>query len=50
MGVTGKKVERAEIGGRARTMAGAAPTDLHYVVQGITSGVLVSYLALIQYL
>ena len=30
MGVTGKKVERWRIGGRARTMAGAGPTDHHY--------------------
>ena len=30
MVVTGKKVERSEIGSRTRTMAGAGPTDLHY--------------------
>ena len=35
MGVTGKKVERPEIGGRARTMAGAGPTDLHYGSRGV---------------
>ena len=29
MGVTRKKVEGSGIGGRARTMAGAGPTDLH---------------------
>ena len=27
MGVTGKRVENSGIGGRARTMAGAGPTD-----------------------
>ena len=32
MGVTGKKVELSGIGGRARTMAGAGPTDLHYML------------------
>ena len=35
MGVTGKKVERSGIGGRARTMAGAGPTDLHYGSRGL---------------
>ena len=30
MGVTGKKVEKSGIGGRARTMAGAGPTEVHY--------------------
>ena len=35
MGVTGKKVERSGIGGRARTMAGAGPMDLHYGSRGL---------------
>ena len=35
MGVTGKKVERLGIGGRARTMAGARLTDLHYGSRGL---------------
>ena len=35
MGVTGKKVERSVIGGRARTMAGASPTDLHFGSRGL---------------
>ena len=35
MGVTGKKVGRSGIGGRARTMAGAGPTDLHYGSRGL---------------
>ena len=35
MGVTGKKVETPGIGGRARTMAGAGPTDLHYGSRGL---------------
>ena len=35
MGVTGKKVQRSGIGGRARTMAGAGPTDLHYGSRGL---------------
>ena len=35
MGVTGKKVKRSGIGGRARTMAGAGPTDLHYGSRGL---------------
>ena len=35
MGVTGKKVERSGIGGRARTMAWAAITDLHYGSRGL---------------
>ena len=30
MGVTGRRVEKSGIGGRARTMAGAGPTDLLY--------------------
>ena len=34
MGVTGEKLERLGIGGRARTMAGAGPTDLHYGSRG----------------
>ena len=33
--MTGKKVERSEIGGRARRMAGAGPTDLHYGSRGL---------------
>ena len=35
MGVTGKRVEKSGIGGRARTMAGAAPTDLLYGSTGL---------------
>ena len=35
MGVTGKKVERLVIGGRARTMTRAGPTDLHYGSRGL---------------
>ena len=35
MGVPGKKVERSGIGGRACTMAGAGPTDLHYGSRGL---------------
>ena len=35
MGVTGKKVERSGIGGRARTMAGAGPPDLHCGSRGL---------------
>ena len=31
MGVTGKRVEKSGIGGRARTMAGAGPTYLLYL-------------------
>ena len=30
MGVTGKRVQKSGIGGRARTIAGAGPTDLRY--------------------
>ena len=30
MGITGKRVEKSGMGGRARTMAGAGPTDLLY--------------------
>ena len=35
MGVTGKRVEKSGIGGRARTMAGAGPTDLLYGSRGV---------------
>ena len=35
MGVTGKKVETSGVGGRARTMAGAGPTDVHYGSRGL---------------
>ena len=35
MGVTGKRVEKSGIGGRAHTMAGAGPTDLHYGSRGV---------------
>ena len=35
MGVTGKRVDKSGIGGRARTMAGAGPTDLLYGSKGI---------------
>ena len=35
MAVTGKRVEKSGIGGRARTMAGAGPTDLLYGSRGV---------------
>ena len=35
MGVTGKRVEKSGIGGRARTMARAGPTDLLYGSRGV---------------
>ena len=35
MGVTGKRVEKSGIGGRARTMTGAGPTDLLYGSTGL---------------
>ena len=35
MAVTGEKVERLGIGGRAHTMAGAGYTDLHYGSRGL---------------
>ena len=35
MGVTGKRVEKSGIGGRARTMAAAGPTDLLYGSRGV---------------
>ena len=35
IGVTGKRVEKSGIGGRARTMAGAGPTDLLYGSRGV---------------
>ena len=35
MGVTGKEPERSGKGGRARTMARAGPTDLHYGSRGL---------------
>ena len=34
-GVTGERVEKSGIGGRARTMAGAGPTDLLYGSRGV---------------
>ena len=35
MNVTGEKVERSGIGGKAHTMARAGPTDLHYGRRGL---------------
>ena len=35
MGVTGKRLEKSNIGGRAPTMAGAGPTDLLYGSRGV---------------
>ena len=35
MGVTGKKAETSVIDGRAHTMGGAGPTDLHYGGRGL---------------
>ena len=37
MGVMGKRVEKSGIGGRARTMAGAGPTNLLYGSIGVTA-------------
>ena len=37
MGVSGTRVERSEIGGTARTMAGAGPTNLHHGSRGLPS-------------
>ena len=35
MGVTEKRAEKSGIGGRARTMAGAGPTDILYGSRGL---------------
>ena len=35
MGVTGKRVEKSGLGGRARTIAGAGPIDLPYGSRGV---------------
>ena len=37
MGVTGKKMEKFRIGGRARTMAGVCPTDLVFGSRGLAA-------------
>ena len=37
MGVTGKRVKKSSIGGTARTMAGAVPTDLLYGSGGLSA-------------